>query len=80
MACLSIYNLICSLEIGSARRQARPSLSSSHTVWTDSVNIVCVMYKAEAELIGPGESFDSKPSKNGLKSTQKLQIRGTKVL
>ena len=52
MACLSIYNLICSLEIGSARRQARPSLSSSHTVWTDSVNIVCVMYKAEAGIIG----------------------------
>ena len=52
MACLSIYNLICSLEIVSARRQARPSLSSSHTVWTDSVNIVCVMYKAEAGIIG----------------------------
>ena len=52
MACLSIYNLICSLEIGSARRQTRPSLSSSHTVWTDSVNIVCVMYKAEAGIIG----------------------------
>ena len=52
MACLSIYNLICSLEIESARRQARPSLSSSHTVWTDSVNIVCLMYKADAGIIG----------------------------
>ena len=60
MACLSIYNLICSLEIGSARRQTRPSLSSSHTVWTDSVNIVCVVYKAEAGIIGdlPRENFN----------------------